>query len=44
MSMEQMRAAVAALYAGRTWKERVQVMPERQILAIYHRRVLGGGV
>ena len=42
MSMDQMRAAVAALYSGKGWKEKVARMPEGQILAIYNRRVLGG--
>ena len=42
MSMDQMRAAVAALYPGKRWKEKVARMPEGQILAIYNRRVLGG--
>ena len=50
MTIEQMRAEVAALYTGPKWKEKVAKMPEEQILAIYNRQVLnkgngkGGGV
>lgn len=43
MTMEQMRAEVAALYTGPKWKEKVARMPDRQILAIYNRQVLNGG-
>ncbi len=43
MTMEQMRAAVAALYPGLGWKSKVAKMPEGQILAIYNRHVLGKG-
>ena len=42
MSMDQMRAAVAALYSGKGWKEKVARMPEGQILAIYNKRVIEG--
>ena len=42
MSMDQMRAAVAALYPGKGWKEKVARMPEGQILAIYTKRVIEG--
>lgn len=41
MSVEQKRVAVADLYSGRKWKERVAAMPECQIHAIYQSRVLG---
>lgn len=41
MTMEQMRAEVAALYTGPKWKEKVARMPDGQILAIYNRQVLG---
>ena len=43
MTMEQMRAAVAALYTGPKWKEKVARMPDGQILAIYSRQVLDKG-
>jgi|GEM_PF-2408236 len=41
MSAEQKRAAVADLYPGWGWKQRVAVMPDCQIHAIYQSRVLG---
>ena len=41
MTLEQMRAEVARLYSGYAWKDKVARMPERQILAIYQRQVLG---
>lgn len=37
MSVEQMRAFVAARYPGRAWQERVKKMSDSQILAIYYR-------
>lgn len=49
MSMEQMRAEVAALYPWDGWRMKVAKMPNGQILAIYTGRVLematrkGGG-
>ena len=43
MTMEQMRAEVAALYTGPKWKEKLARMPEGQILAIYNRQVLNKG-
>lgn len=39
MSIEQMRAEVANLYAGQAWKQRVMRMSDAQILAIYNRQV-----
>ena len=42
MSMEQMRAQVAALYPWDGWRMKVANMPNGQILAIYSTRVLGG--
>ena len=50
MTIEQMRAEVAALYPALSWKDKVAKMPNGQILAIYSRQVLekgngkGGGV
>ena len=41
MTIEQMRAEVAALYTGPKWKEKVAGMHDKQILAIYNRQVLG---
>ena len=41
MSAEQKRAVVAELYPGRGWKERVALMPDCQIHAIYVSRILG---
>lgn len=41
MSIDQKRAAVADLYPGRGWKERVAAMPDCQIHAIYTSRILG---
>lgn len=49
MTIEQMRAEVAKLYSGYSWRERVARMPDGQILAIYQKQVLnrasgqGGG-
>ena len=40
MSAEQKRAAVADLYPGKGWKERVARMPDCQIHAIYQRQIL----
>ena len=40
MSIEQMRAAVKALYPGWNWSERVARMPVAQIIAIYNKRCL----
>ena len=37
MTMEQIRAAVAALYASESWKRRVRVMSDAQILAIWRK-------
>jgi len=39
MSIEQMRAEVAKLYPGYTWKMRVQAMSDVQILAIYNKQL-----
>lgn len=41
MSNAQKRAAVADLYPGWGWKQRVAVMPDCQIHAIYVSRILG---
>lgn len=41
MSNAQKRAAVAELYPGRRGKQRVAVMPDCQIHAIYVSRILG---
>ena len=41
MSIEQMRAEVAALYPWDGWRAKVAKMPNGQILAIYGKRVLG---
>lgn len=39
MSIEQMRAEVAKLYSGESWRRRVRDMPDKQILAIYNKQV-----
>jgi hypothetical protein len=39
MSIEQMRAEVAKLYSGESWKRRVRDMSDAQILAIYNKQV-----
>lgn len=41
MTLEQMRAEVARLYSGYGWRDKVARMPDKQILAIYQRQVLG---
>lgn len=43
ITIEQKRAAVAALYPGKGWKEKVAHMHDGQILAIYNRQVLEKG-
>lgn len=43
MTIEQKRAAVAALYPGDAWRAKVAAMRDEQILAIYQRRVLDKG-
>ena len=35
MGIEQMRAAIAAVYKTSTWRKRVSEMNEGQIIAIY---------
>ena len=39
MSIEQMRAEVANLYPGESWKCRVRDMSDAQIFAIYNKQV-----
>jgi hypothetical protein len=39
MSIEQMRLAIAHLYGG-DWPIRVANMPDKQVVAIYNRKVL----
>jgi len=39
MSTDQMRNAVATVYAGRKWALKVKVMSDHQVLAIYKRFV-----
>ena len=36
MSVDQMRAAIAKVYSGIGWKEKVHYMPDYQVIAIYH--------
>ncbi len=40
MTVEQMRAEVAKLYTGESWKKKVSSMSDGQIIAIYKRQVL----
>ena len=35
MSVEEMRVAIAKVYSGKAWKERVRKMPDYQVTAIY---------
>lgn len=35
MTTEKMRAAIERVYAGPTWRLRVQAMDDRQVVAIY---------
>ena len=35
MTTEKMRAAIEQVYAGPTWRLRVQAMDDRQVVAIY---------
>ena len=39
MSIEQMRAEVAKLYPGESWKRRARDMSDAQIFAIYNKQV-----
>ncbi len=39
MSIEQMRAHLAALYASPAWKEKVRRMPDKQVLAFYFKSI-----
>ena len=38
MSIEQMRAEVANLYPGESWKRRVLNMSDAQVFAIYQKK------
>lgn len=40
MSIAQMREEVKKLYPGKAWKEKVDSMPDHQVLAIYQRKIL----
>lgn len=44
MSIEQMRAAVISVYPGKKWKERVDRMPDAQVVAIYKSFVQEGKI
>jgi len=37
MSVEQMRKAVETVYPGLKWKERVSVMSNAQVIAVYYK-------
>lgn len=41
MTVNQMRAEVAKLYSSEGWRQKVEKMSDNQIIAIYHRKVLG---
>ena len=43
MSIEQMRAEVANLYPGESWKRRVLNMSDAQVFAIYQKNAGGEG-
>lgn len=36
MTVDKMRCKVAEAYAGPTWRLKVQEMPDKQIIAVYH--------
>lgn len=36
MTIYQMRAAIASVYSGEKWKQKVRDMPEDQIIAVYY--------
>lgn len=39
MSIEQMRAYLQELYPSERWKAWVQRMPDRQVIAVYYRKI-----
>lgn len=39
MSVEQMRAWLQELYPSKHWKERVERMTDRQVIAVYYRKI-----
>ena len=36
MTIYQMRAAIASVYSGEKWKQKVRDMPEDQVIAVYY--------
>lgn len=36
MTVESMRAKISEVYDGDRWHRRVQLMPDNQVIAIYH--------
>lgn len=36
MTVSQMRARIAEVYAGKAWRLKVDNMPEYQVIAVYH--------
>lgn len=36
MTVEQMRNQISEIYSGFTWKDRVEKMPDDQVIAIWH--------
>ena len=42
MKVEDMRQAVIAAYSGPSWRLKVQVMPDRQVIAIFRSMVEEG--
>lgn len=37
MSVQQMRAEIAKVYAGLSWKNKVSKMSDGQVVAVYHK-------
>ena len=42
MTVDQMREKIIRVYAGPTWRYRVQAMEDRQVIAIYHHMIEDG--
>ena len=36
MTVSQMRARITEVYAGKSWKQKVDNMSEGQVIAVYH--------
>lgn len=44
MKVHDMRKVIMADYPGDAWKQRVKLMPDSQVMAIYFRKCRDGGL